>query len=53
MSVEGLAALAGWLEGIVQHATLDRRIRAEAEALAKERAKQERGIGFSASREDQ
>ncbi len=50
-SSERIRALAGWLNGIVQHATLDQRIKADAEALAKERAKTDRGVGFSAPSE--
>ena len=37
-----LAVMAGWLDGYVQHA----RMAMEAEATARERVRQERGVGF-------
>jgi hypothetical protein len=39
-----LGSLAGWLEGFIEEA----RLQAEAEAYGRERAKQERGVGFRA-----
>lgn len=41
-----LETMAGWLGGIVDSATEERRLRIEAEEYAKERVRQERGVGL-------
>jgi hypothetical protein len=41
-----LGAMAGWLNGFIEEAQFEARLRAEADAYAKERVKAERGIGF-------
>ncbi|MDQ3878367.1 MAG: hypothetical protein M3290_08480 [Actinomycetota bacterium] len=41
-----LETMAGWLGGIVASATEERRLRIEAEEYAKERVRQERGVGL-------
>jgi hypothetical protein len=48
-SAEALAAaMAGWLEGVVQGEYFEQRLTAEAEAYAKERVQAERRVGFDA-----
>jgi hypothetical protein len=42
-----LKTLAGWVGGIIEEAQFAARLHAEAEALAKERVKEERGVGFA------
>jgi hypothetical protein len=44
-----LGAIAGWLDGLVQAADHENRLRLEAEAYARERVQSERGIGFRPS----
>jgi PAS domain-containing protein len=45
-AVPRAAALLGWLKGAIESETWEARLRAEAEALAEARLREERGVGF-------
>jgi hypothetical protein len=46
-SESAIRRLSGWIDGVVKAATLEDRAQRDAEAYARERVRQERGVGFS------